>query len=274
MPEGINRENYSGLSSKERRNLPIDCELLTLEMCKQIARKNNPNYIASRHAMAAASARFHQSLAPYLPTVTASYSMYENKDTPRSQGGNGSESRRFTQKTSGITTNWMIFDGLMRTMNMLAAKHDKSQTDALNRDALRLLMQSVRISYNNILLSKDKIEVLSSLLSQREFSKVIVFGQTKHGVEKLSKKLIQRGIKAVSIHGNKSHGQRQQALRLFKSPGTSILVATDVAARGIHVNNVSHVINYDLPATQEDYIHRIGRTGRGEHRGKALTLVM
>ena len=122
--------------------------------------------------------------------------------------------------------------------------------------------------------SKDKIEVLSSLLSQREFSKVIVFGQTKHGVEKLSKKLVQRGIKAVSIHGNKSHGQRQQALRLFKSPGTSILVATDVAARGIHVNNVSHVINYDLPATQEDYIHRIGRTGRGEHRGRALTLVM
>ena len=159
LPESIKKGNYSGLNSKERRGLPIDCELLTLETCKQIARKNNPNYIASRHAMAAASARFYQSLAPYLPTVTASYSMYENKNTPRSQGGDGSGSRRFTQKTSGITANWMIFDGLMRTMNMLAAKHDKSQIDALNRDALRLLMQSVRISYNNILLSKDKIRI-------------------------------------------------------------------------------------------------------------------
>jgi len=120
---------------------------------------------------------------------------------------------------------------------------------------------------------KDKVEVLASLLSQKEFSKVIVFGQTKYGVENLSKKLIQRGIKAVSIHGNKSHGQRQLALKLFKSSQANILVATDVAARGIHVNNVSHVINYDLPATRDDYIHRIGRTGRCDHQGIALTLV-
>ncbi len=121
---------------------------------------------------------------------------------------------------------------------------------------------------------EGKIATLTSLLLQKEFSKVIVFGQTKHGVENLSRKLIQRGIKAVSIHGNKSHGQRQQALKLFKNSQAKILVATDVAARGIHVNNVSHVINFDLPATQEDYIHRIGRTGRGDHKGMALTLVL
>jgi ATP-dependent RNA helicase RhlE len=120
---------------------------------------------------------------------------------------------------------------------------------------------------------KDKIDVLSSLLTQKEFSKVIVFGKTKYGVENLSKKLVARGIKAVSIHGNKSHGQRQHALKQFKSYQAHILIATDVAARGIHVDNVSHVINFDLPATQEDYVHRIGRTGRGAQRGKALTLV-
>ncbi|MFH1759428.1 MAG: DEAD/DEAH box helicase [Patescibacteria group bacterium] len=120
---------------------------------------------------------------------------------------------------------------------------------------------------------KDKVDVLASLLLQKEFSKVIVFGRTKRNVEDLNKKLIRRGIKSVSIHGNKSHSQRQQALKLFKNSQTKILVATDVAARGIHVNNVSHVINFDLPATQDDYIHRIGRTGRGEHQGMALTLV-
>lgn len=120
---------------------------------------------------------------------------------------------------------------------------------------------------------RDKIEVLISMLSQKEFSKVLVFGKTKYGVENLNTKLVKRGIKAVSIHGNKSHGQRQKALQLFKNSQANILVATDVAARGIHVNNISHVINYDLPATQEDYIHRIGRTGRVNHQGIALTLV-
>jgi len=159
LPEGVYGSNYTGLNSKERRKLPINCRALGLDMAKQIARQNNPNYIATRHAMAAASARFYQSIAPYLPTVTADYSMYEFKDTPASQGGRGSDSRRFTRKTSGITTRWLIFDGLMRTMNMLASKYDKSQSEALNKDALRLLMQSVRIAYNNIMLAKDKIRI-------------------------------------------------------------------------------------------------------------------
>jgi superfamily II DNA/RNA helicase len=81
------------------------------------------------------------------------------------------------------------------------------------------------------------------------------------------------GVKADSIHGNKRQSQRQRALDAFKQGRTQVLVATDVAARGIDVSDVSHVINYDLPATYEDYVHRIGRTGRAGKRGKALTFV-
>ena len=95
----------------------------------------------------------------------------------------------------------------------------------------------------------------------------------KHSVEKLARELERSGIKAESIHGNKNHGQRQRSLARFKSGNARVLVATDVAARGIHVDNVSHVINYDLPNTFEDYVHRIGRTGRGTARGQALTFV-
>jgi ATP-dependent RNA helicase RhlE len=95
----------------------------------------------------------------------------------------------------------------------------------------------------------------------------------KHSVEKLSKELNKSGIKAESIHGNKNHTQRQKALSNFKSNRVRALVATDVAARGIHVDKVSHVINYDLPSSQDDYIHRIGRTGRGAEKGKALTFI-
>ena len=119
----------------------------------------------------------------------------------------------------------------------------------------------------------DKIDMLHNILNDPEFKKVLVFGRTKHGVEKLSKKLINRGFKAESIHGNKSHGQRQRALKKFKDNQVQVLVATDVAARGLDIDSVTHVINYDLPATYDDYIHRIGRTGRGTKKGKALTFV-
>ncbi len=120
---------------------------------------------------------------------------------------------------------------------------------------------------------KQKLDVLHDLLNQSEFNKVLVFGRTKHGVEKLSKMLVDRGFKAESIHGNKSHGQRQRALKNFKENQVKILVATDVAARGLDIDGISHVINYDLPTTYEDYVHRIGRTGRGTKRGKALTFL-
>lgn len=119
----------------------------------------------------------------------------------------------------------------------------------------------------------NKFETLTNLLKQPEFARVIIFGAMKHSVEKLAIQLGTSGIKAESIHGNKSHAHRQRALTAFKSGRVQVLVATDVAARGIHVDNVTHVINYDLPNTFEDYVHRIGRTGRGSNRGIALTFV-
>lgn len=120
---------------------------------------------------------------------------------------------------------------------------------------------------------QDKLDILEKHLKDHEFEKVIVFGKTKHGVEKIAKKLSQKGFKTSSIHGNKNHAQRQRALKLFKQGLVQILVATDVAARGLDISDVSHVINYDIPATYDDYVHRIGRTGRGEKTGKALTFV-
>lgn len=120
---------------------------------------------------------------------------------------------------------------------------------------------------------RDKVEILHNLLMHSEFSKVLIFGRTKHGVERLSQTLTRRGFKSESIHGNKNQSQRQKSLSLFKNSHIQILVATDVAARGLDIADVSHVINYDLPATYDDYVHRIGRTGRADKRGKALTFL-
>jgi len=122
--------------------------------------------------------------------------------------------------------------------------------------------------------SKDeKHDILYKLLSDPEFEKVLVFGETKYGVQRLSDSLEQNGHTSVAIHGNKSQSQRQRALKAFKDNKVRIMVATDVAARGLDIPNVSHVINFDQPATYEDYVHRIGRTGRGGATGKALTFV-
>lgn len=118
-----------------------------------------------------------------------------------------------------------------------------------------------------------KFETLVELLNKKEFDKVIIFGAQKHSVGRLAEHLVSEGISADSIHGNKNSRQRNMALDKFKKKETNVLVATDVVARGIHVDDVSYVINYDLPSTFEDYIHRIGRTGRMNKKGKALTFV-
>lgn len=118
-----------------------------------------------------------------------------------------------------------------------------------------------------------KVSLLHGMLSQEEFKKVLIFGRTKHGVEKLHESLKERGIRSVSIHGNKNQGQRQRALQEFKQDHAQVMVATDVAARGLDIPDVSHVINYDLPDNYSDYIHRIGRTGRANKKGIALTFV-
>lgn len=118
-----------------------------------------------------------------------------------------------------------------------------------------------------------KIEELHDLLNRTGFDKVLIFGKTKWNVEKLTKELIARGFRANAIHGNKSQSQRQRALKAFKRDEIQILLATDVASRGLDIEDVTHVINYDLPDTYDDYIHRIGRTGRANKRGTALTFV-
>jgi len=120
---------------------------------------------------------------------------------------------------------------------------------------------------------KTKFDVLKDLLIQPEFTRTLVFARTKHGAEKLAIALKREGIKAESIHGDKNQGARLRALADFKQERVKVLVATDVAARGLDISDISHVINYDLPATYDDYVHRIGRTGRAEKKGKALTFI-
>jgi superfamily II DNA/RNA helicase len=133
--------------------------------------------------------------------------------------------------------------------------------------------QSVEQTVVEVTNGAKKIDLLHDLLIQDGFHKVIVFGRTKHGVEKISRELNDRGFRTASIHGNKSQGQRQRALREFKNNTVNILLATDVASRGIDVDNVSHVINFDAPESYDDYVHRIGRTGRGDKSGVAITFV-
>jgi superfamily II DNA/RNA helicase len=102
---------------------------------------------------------------------------------------------------------------------------------------------------------------------------VLIFGRTKHGVEKLAVNLERRGFKTDAIHGDKTQGSRERALRNFRDEKITILCATDVAARGLDIPDVTHVINYEIPETYDDYVHRIGRTGRGNKSGIALTFV-
>lgn len=120
---------------------------------------------------------------------------------------------------------------------------------------------------------EHKIELLSEMLANEEFEKVLVFGETKYGVQRLADTLTKNGHASEAIHGNKSQPQRQRALDKFKKNDVKVLVATDVAARGLDIPNVSHVINFDQPNTYDDYVHRIGRTGRGGARGVAYTFV-
>lgn len=119
----------------------------------------------------------------------------------------------------------------------------------------------------------DKLDKLHDILIRQDVAKAIVFDETKRSVERLSKELIARGFKAGAIHGGKSQGQRQRALDGFKKNQTTILVATDVAARGIDVIDITHVINYGQPMSYADYVHRIGRAGRAGRVGHALTFV-
>ena len=118
----------------------------------------------------------------------------------------------------------------------------------------------------------DKKRVLKDMLVSPEVTKAIIFTRTKIGADRLTKKLIEDGIKVLTIHGDKTQGQRQNALQRFRTNQVNVLVATDVAARGIDISNISHVFNYDLPEEDESYIHRIGRAGRAGKEGISISL--
>lgn len=134
-------------------------------------------------------------------------------------------------------------------------------SDNVNQDIVR---------YNG---KTEKIDKLHDLLVQKDVQKTIVFEETQRNVDRLGKELSSRGFSADTIHGGKSQGQRQRALQRFKDSNVDILIATDVAARGIDIADITHVINYSIPQTYEDYTHRIGRAGRAGKIGYALTFV-
>ena len=120
---------------------------------------------------------------------------------------------------------------------------------------------------------KRKRELLSFLIGSRNWQQVLVFTRTKHGANRLSQQLERDGIRSTAIHGNKSQGARTRALADFKRGSVQVLVATDIAARGLDIDQLPHVVNFELPNIAEDYIHRIGRTGRAGNDGEAVSLV-
>ncbi|HEY8899528.1 MAG TPA: DEAD/DEAH box helicase [Chthoniobacterales bacterium] len=118
-----------------------------------------------------------------------------------------------------------------------------------------------------------KVSLLAHLLADPQMNMVIVFSRTKHGADKIARKLEQTGVKCATLHSNRSQNQRLRALKAFKDGEVRVLVATDIAARGIDVDGISHVVNFDFPMHAEDYVHRIGRTGRAQAVGDAISFV-
>lgn len=157
-------------------------------------------------------------------------------------------------------------DSLLRTMD--GFQNNPIKVSVKSRESAANVDQDI-VKTNG----QPKIEVLHDLLIKAEFDKVLVFSRTKRATESLARSLGQRGFAVNAIHGNKTQGQRQRAIDQFKRSQIQILVATDVASRGLDIDNVTHVINFDLPETYEDYIHRIGRTGRASRKGIALTFI-
>lgn len=155
----------------------------------------------------------------------------------------------------------------------------KEILDSFVKNPISISVQKQEIAVNikqetlKIIDNYSKIDQLHDYLIQKECEKVLIFGRTKWGVQKLSEELVRRGFKADAIHGNKRQNQRLRTLEKFKNSEIQILIATDVASRGLDIPNVSHVINYDLPESHDAYIHRIGRTGRADKKGVAITFV-
>lgn len=144
---------------------------------------------------------------------------------------------------------------------------ERVETAAPNSTVDAIAQQAFRVD------QKQKREVLSFLIGSNNWQQVLVFTRTKHGANRLAKQLESDGLPAAAIHGNKSQGARTKALSEFKKNKVRVLVATDIAARGLDIDQLPHVVNYDIPNVPEDYVHRIGRTGRAGRDGLAVSLV-
>jgi len=141
------------------------------------------------------------------------------------------------------------------------------EAERQNSTAEKVVQKAIRVD------SSRKTDLVIKLISDGNWSQVLVFTRTKHGANRLTEKMGKRGISAAAIHGNKSQGARTKALAGFKRGAVRVLVATDIAARGLDIPLLPHVINFELPNVSEDYVHRIGRTGRAGASGEAISLV-
>ena len=153
-----------------------------------------------------------------------------------------------------------LAQNLLKNPVMVEAEPENSTAEMVNQKVYRVN-------------KKQKTIIITNLIKEGNWNQVLVFMRTKHGANKLTKKLLQSGVSAAAIHGNKSQGARTKALENFKSNAVRVLVATDIAARGLDIPLLPHVVNYELPNVPEDYVHRIGRTGRAGASGQAISLV-
>ena len=154
-----------------------------------------------------------------------------------------------------------LIKGILKKPVTVKISNGSSTGDNINQDIIRISDQD------------DKFGILLEMLKRTNFKKILVFEETKHRVNRLCAKLNKAGIKSDQIQGNKSQNARQKALGKFKKGEIKVLVATDVAARGIDISDITHVINYQVPESFDSYIHRIGRTGRAGRPGQAYTFV-
>ncbi len=153
-----------------------------------------------------------------------------------------------------------LADGLLNRPTMIEVAFETATADLITQRVIRVDRERKR-------------ELLAHLIKQHRWFQVLVFTRTKHGANKLSEQLGKEGIAALAIHGNKSQGARTRALAEFKDGSLQVLVATDIAARGLDIIDLPHVVNFELPNVPEDYVHRIGRTGRAGAEGEAISLV-
>jgi ATP-dependent RNA helicase RhlE len=179
--------------------------------------------------------------------------------------------KRIISKTPS-TRQTLLFSATMSKEVRALVKDIQKNPELIEIGEQRTPAKSVSQHFYSITQDK-KSDLLLHILKSKTLDSVLVFSRTKHGADKISHKLDRNGIKSIAIHSDRTQAQRMRALAGFKQGQYNVLVATDVAARGIDVDGISHVINYDIPSYAEDYIHRIGRTGRASLTGDAITFV-